>query len=171
MTRFCMWKRRGSSLFVRKHGSPRSTTWREVRLGEKYDLAIVCAEGYATRAVKTLLSAAQANRKMAVLCLHDADPYGYNIARTLREATALCPDHNIDVIDIGLRLGEALDMGLQTEIFYRKNALPSALKLNDLEKEKFIGTKRIGSNQDKAVWKAERVELNALARDPDRFIE
>ena len=81
------------------------------------------------------------------------------------------PNHNIDVIDIGLSLGEALGMDLQTEIFYRKNALPSALVLNDLEKEKFTGTKRIGSNKDKAVWKAERVELNALARDPDRFIE
>ena len=76
-------------LYVEKKGQ--QPIFQKARLAEKYDLAIICAEGYATRAVKTLLSAAQTDRKMTVLCLHDADPYGYNIARTLREATALCP--------------------------------------------------------------------------------
>ncbi len=97
-------------LYVEKKGF--LSTFKYAGIAEKYDLAIVCAEGYATRAAKTLLSAGQEQRDMTLLCLHDADPYGYNIARTLQEATEACPNHNIRVIDLGLKLQEALDLGL-----------------------------------------------------------
>jgi hypothetical protein len=73
--------------------------------------------------------------------LHDADPWGYNICRTLEEA--------VDVIDIGLHLEEAFGMGLPAESFSARRA-PS-------------GSVWPGGNQ--------RVEINALAADPRRFIE
>ena len=153
-------------LYVEKKGM--HPIFREARLAERYDLAIVCAEGYASRAAKILLSTAS-EQNMTLLSLHDADPYGYNIARTLREATETCPNHHVDVIDIGLQLDEALDMGLQTEFFYRKNALPSAITLSETERQYFTG-QEVSPVNGKRTWKAERIELNALAKDPDRFI-
>ncbi|MFH1268522.1 MAG: ATP-binding protein [Planctomycetota bacterium] len=148
--------------FVEKKGL--HPTFQAFRLAEKYDMAIVCAEGYAPRAAKTLLAAAQTDRKMTICCLHDADPHGYNIARTLRKATATFSGR-IDVIDLGLQLQEALDLGLRPETFTRKKAIPKKLRLNEVETEHFRG-ERIGNKR----WKAQRVELNALAADPDRFI-
>lgn len=133
------------------------------RLAEKYDMAIVCAEGYAVRAAKSLLSAAQ-TRDVVILCVHDADPAGYNISRTLRESTATFPGQ-IEIIDMGLRLGEALDMGLGTESFIREKALPSKLRLNDLERRYFQG-ERLSAKR----WECQRVELNALSKSPDRFV-
>ena len=57
-------------------------------LAERYDMAIIAAEGYASRAAKALLAAAEGTGAVTVLVLHDADVDGYNISRTLREATA-----------------------------------------------------------------------------------
>jgi hypothetical protein len=107
----------------------------------KYDLAIASSKGYAVEAAKSLLSKAEWARA-TVLCLHDADPWGYNICRKL-ETTGM------SVIDLGLRIGEALQMDLPAEQFSRRNE-----------------PRRSG-------WDGggERVELNALATDPGRFIE
>ena len=154
-------------LYVEKKGF--LSTFKYAGIAEKYDLAIVCAEGYATRAAKTLLSAGQEQRDMTLLCLHDADPYGYNIARTLQEATEACPNHNIRVIDLGLGLQEALDLGLDTEPFIRKKALPTALEFNEIEEAYFTGEEKW--QDGKRVWQCQRIELNALAKNPDTFIE
>jgi hypothetical protein len=85
------------------------------KIGERYDCAIIAAEGYATTAAKSLLDAAQRGRRIKVLCFHDADPHGYNIARTLSESTG-AHTYDIEVIDAGLHLEEALAMGLPTRI-------------------------------------------------------
>ncbi|MBU4270800.1 MAG: hypothetical protein KKA28_02890 [Planctomycetes bacterium] len=153
-------------MYVEKKGF--LSTFKYAGIAEKYDLAVVCAEGYATRAAKTLLSAGQEQRDMTLLCLHDADPYGYNIARTLQEATEACPNHNISVIDLGLELQEALDLGLDTEPFIRKKALPAALEFNEIEEAYFTGEEKW--QDGKRVWQCQRIELNALAKNPDEFI-
>ena len=107
----------------------------------KYDLAIASSEGYAVNAAKALFQRAESSN-ITILCLHDADPWGYNICRGLEEAVG-------SVIDIGLHLEEAFDMGLPAESFSLRRA-PS-------------GSGWPGGNQ--------RVEINALAADPQRFIE
>lgn len=143
------------------------------QIGELYDTAIICAEGYAVRAAKALIHAAQKGHKMTVLCIHDADPHGNNIARTLSESTG-AHHYNIKIIDAGLSLAEALDMGLSVETFVRKKALPKGLKLTDLELEYFTGTPKnvVGKNgKMKLEWiNCRRVELNALSADPERFV-
>ena len=59
-------------------------------------------------------------------------------------------------------------MGLQTEEFTRMKALPSRLKLTDLEREMFGGTPSYGGG----LWTGcRRVELNALSADPGRFVK
>jgi hypothetical protein len=108
-------------LFVEKRG-----LWPVVeaaKLAERYDMAIVMSEGYAIEACRTLLEHADQQRKYQIFVLHDADPHGYNIARTLREATERMPDYAVDVVDIGLGFEEGLELGLGTESFTRKQAI------------------------------------------------
>jgi hypothetical protein len=128
------------------------------KLAERYDMAIIAAEGYASEAVRLLFDNASRNQGYQLFVLHDADPHGYNIARTLGEETRRMPGYQVEVIDLGLALGEALDMGLQTEKFTRKNALPGGIQLSDLEREYFEGRQ-----EGRKSWICQRVELNAFS--------
>ncbi len=143
-------------LFVEKKGL--WPVFEAARLAERYDMAIVAGEGYATEACRVLFAHADRGKAYQLFVEHDADPHGYNIARTLREETARMPGHHIEVIDLGLRLEAALAMGLPAEQFTRKKKLPQGLRLNELEKEYFEG-RRAGPKS----WICRRVELNALS--------
>jgi hypothetical protein len=136
------------------------------QIPERHDMGIICAEGYAVQAARELMARAQ-GRQMTIVCLHDADPWGYNIVRKIREATDPA-GQSIDVIDLGLSLQDALDMGLQPETFTRCSALPQALELNDLERRYFEGVPA-GFRKGRQVYRCQRVELNDLAKDPDEF--
>ncbi len=134
-------------------------------LAERYDMAIISAEGYASEAARVLFSQADKEQSYQLFVLHDADPHGYNIARTLAEETRRMPGYAVEVIDLGFKLEEALELGLLTEQFTRKNALPRGLKLTELEREYFEG--RPSGHSGKS-WVCQRVELNAL-RPSQRF--
>jgi len=141
-------------LYVEKQG-----LWpvlQQAQLGQRYDMAIVAGQGYATESCRALFARA-GEGKYQLFVLHDADPAGYNIARTMREETKRMPGYQVDVIDMGLTVEDAVDMGLDRETFTRKRALPSALDLNDLEAEWFGG-----QHQGRNGWICQRVELNAM---------
>jgi hypothetical protein len=145
----------GKILYVEKKGK-----WPQLeaaRLAERFDLAVIAAEGYATEAARTLFERADKDRQYRLFVLHDADPYGYNIARTLSEETRRMPGYQVDVVDLGLTLAEALELGLEMEEFTRKKGLPEGLELTDLERQHFEG-RRVGRKS----WICKRVELNAL---------
>jgi hypothetical protein len=145
-----------SILYVEKKGV--MPTLQAARIAERYDMAILAAEGYATVAARTLFKRAERDRDYTLFVVHDADPDGYNIARTLQEATARMPDYHVNVVDLGLTLQQGIDMGLQTETFERKKALPAALTLTETEKEYFTG-RPAGKNR----WIARRIELDAMS--------
>lgn len=132
----------------------------------RYDLMVASAEGYSNGATRKLLALAQREHGCKILVWHDADPAGYNIARTLAEPTELMPDHHLDVIDVGLRLEEGLEMGLQTETFTRKRAFPEGILplLTDKELELFTGEQwQIQSNPARFEWRnCQRIEINAI---------
>jgi hypothetical protein len=145
-------------LFVEKKG-----LWpvlKSARLAERYDMAIVAGEGYATEACRVLFKSADREQRYQIFVLHDADPYGCNIARTLREETVRMPGYRVEIIDLGLRLQQALDLGLATETFTRRKALPSGLKLEGIELEYFTGTQQTSGKSP--CWLCQRVELNAF---------
>jgi hypothetical protein len=149
-------------LFVEKKGF--IEPFIQAQLHKRFDMAIVASEGYPTEAIRNLFRNADQNTDYKLFVLHDSDPHGYNIARTLQEETARMPGYHVDVIDLGLNLQEALDMGLLTEKFLRRKALPKNLipKLSPKELEYFTG-KRIPTDEPKKKWfEAQRVELNAM---------
>jgi hypothetical protein len=126
-------------------------------LAERYDLAVIAAEGYATEATRVLFAQADKGRNYQLFVLHDADPDGYNIARTLREETSRMPGYSVEIIDLGLKLEEALAMDLGEEEFTRRKALPQGLVLTETEREYFEG-RQVGQR----AWICQRIELNAL---------
>ncbi len=129
-------------------------------LANRYDLLIIISEGYATEAVRRLLAQAQ-EAGMKIMAWHDADPAGYNICRVLGEPTDRMPDHHVDVIDLGLTIGEGLAMGLQTESFVRKKAIPDGIlhSLTDEERNLFAGE----YDETTGDWlNCQRIEINAI---------
>jgi DNA topoisomerase VI subunit B len=143
-------------LFVEKKGL--WPVFEAARLAERYDMAVVAGEGYASEACRVLFASAKKDQRYQLFVVHDADPHGYNIGRTLREETERMPDYRVEVNDLGLRLADAIDMGLLTEEFTRKKALPSGLKLDDVERKHFVG-RQTGNKS----WVCQRVELNAFS--------
>ena len=100
-------------LYIEKKGF-----WNTIKaacLHKKYDMAIIAGEGYACEATRVLLEKAQAEQDFTIFVLHDADPDGYNIARPIRDSTKRMPDHNIEVIDLGLIIQDAIDLGLNNQ--------------------------------------------------------
>jgi hypothetical protein len=148
-------------LYIEKNG--RVGILQAAGLDRRYDMALVGGQGFATQAIRELFQTAEKG-EYQLFVLHDADPAGYGIARTLREETDRMPGYSVDVIDLGLSLGEALDMGKRPETFTRKNSLDEKTEaaLTDLEREHFVGEERKDA-AGKPYWIARRVELNDLS--------
>ena len=146
-------------LFIEKKGLLH--TIKAGNLHTKYDMAIIAGEGYASEAVRILLDKAQTGQDYTIFVLHDADPSGYDIARTIQDSTKRMPNHNIEVIDLGLTVQDAIDLNINSETFTRKNKLSQDLELNPIERDYFGGKlKVIGT---KKSWVCRRIELNAMS--------
>lgn len=134
------------------------------RIADRYDMAVVTSEGFAAEAPRDLLAELH-GRDMTVFVLHDADHPGYNIARTLGEETERMPDHHVDVVDLGLTVDAAIELGMDAEPYIRERALPVRLipRLTDAAREWFTGTVVERDYEGKpAKWRCKRVELNAF---------
>jgi len=143
-------------LYVEKEGE-----WPKLqaaKLAERYDMAIASAKGYPVEAVRDLFAQAEGG-EYQLFVFHDADIDGYEIARVLGEETRRMPYHDVEVIDIGLNIADAVEMGLDPEPYYRKNGVPSTLRwrLSPLEREYFRGVR------------GQRFELNAILPDTRRI--
>lgn len=130
------------------------------KLGQKYDMAIIYGQGYSVTACRNLLARPEF-RDMTIFVLHDADIDGYNIARTLGEETKRMPEYNIDVIELGLTVPQAIEHDLETEAFTRKKKLPSKLVLDDAASVWFTGEEEVVD--DKIQYDCTRCELNAFS--------
>jgi hypothetical protein len=142
-------------LYVEKEGEwPK---FQAAKLAERYDMAVASAKGYPVEAVRELFSRAERG-DYQLFVFHDADIDGYNIARVMSEATRRMPYHNVDVVDIGLSVADALEMDLDPEPFSRQKSIPDTLywRLSDVDREYFQRRK-------------ERFELNAILPDTSRI--
>lgn len=147
-------------LYVEKEGF--GPIFQRARLMERYDLAIAGGKGQPVEAIRALFERAQAG-DYKLFVLHDADPAGYSIARTIAEETDRMPGYSVDVIDLGLTVDDAIDRGLPTEGFTRGSALPWWMpeRLTPRALEWFEGTQVAW--HPKPQWAGTRVELNAFA--------
>jgi hypothetical protein len=112
-------------LYVEKEGE--LPKLRAAKLGERYDMAICSGKGQPTEAVRELFSRAE-HGDYQLFVFHDADLDGYDIARVMQNATRRMPDYFVDVIDIGLTVEDAVEMGLPSEPFHRQKNISPALR-------------------------------------------
>src|SRR5215207_1119496 len=142
-------------LYVEKEGE-----WPKLQaaqLAERYDMAVASAKGYPVEAVRELFAQAESG-DYQLFVFHDADVDGYNISHVLREATRRMPHHKVDVVDIGLTVADAVELGLDSEPFSRAHDIPwrTRRRLTELEYEYFVTLQ-------------ERFELNAILPDTRRI--
>ena len=134
------------------------------KLAERYDMAICSGKGQPTEAVRTLFEHAE-GKDFQLFVFHDADLDGYNIARVMAEETRRMPDYSVDVVDIGLTIEDAVEMGLAPEPFRRKKNISWELRsrLSPMAREYLC--QRDGYRG----IHGQRFELNAILPDTRRI--
>jgi hypothetical protein len=137
---------------------------RAAKLGERYDMAICSGKGQPTEAVRTLFERAEGG-DYQLFVFHDADLDGYDIARVMAEETRRMPDYFVDVVDIGLTVEDAVEMGLASEPFRRKKDITWELRmrLSGVAKEYLYQRNGYGGGIS-----GYRFELNAILPDTRR---
>ncbi|MDP3064169.1 MAG: hypothetical protein Q8O40_13310 [Chloroflexota bacterium] len=130
------------------------------RFPQRYDVAFITAEGFGQRDAKRLIQMVL-NRRIPVLVIHDCDPSGYEIARTLAQATRTYK-RELDVRDLGLRVADARTMGLDEE-FYVGIKPPSRALWQSLTKEEreFLFPQEASGDFHRGA-RRRRVELDAM---------
>jgi hypothetical protein len=151
-------------LYIEKKG--RVGILQAAGVDKRHDMALIGGQGYATEAVRKLFESAEKG-DYQLFVLHDADRNGYGIARTLREETRRMPGYSVEVIDIGLKLEDALAMGKRPETQRVDSRLDAKVEveLTDLEREYFVGEERkvMKNGKEKTQWVVKRIELNDLS--------
>jgi hypothetical protein len=134
-----------------------------VKLGQRYDMALMTAKGFASRAAKALLANAQ-GKDITILVAHDCDISGYEIARSLEKATRTTPGMHIEVIDLGLTVAEAVSMQLQSEDITIKKRPDKLLERLSSEEKQFLFHTNSNYYGHRCYY-GKRVELNAMTTD------
>jgi hypothetical protein len=149
-------------LYVEKEGE--LSKLKAARLAERYDMAICSGKGQPTEAVRTLFERAEGG-DYQLFVFHDADLDGYDIARVMAEETRRMPGYSVDVIDIGLTVEDALEMGLESEPFYRKKDITCEL----LMRLSGVARECLYQKDGSRGIRGERFELNAILPDTRRI--
>jgi hypothetical protein len=159
----------GAVLFCEKEGF--NELFSAVRLGERYDLAIMSTKGVSVTAARRLVDRLCHRYQLPLFVLHDFDVSGLTILRTLRADTRRYAFENeIEVIDLGLRLSdvEACDLEFETVVhdrditgrLIRDGASPAEID--------FLMTRRVELNaftSDKLVeWIEGKLEEHGVAK-------
>jgi len=145
----------GGILFAEKEGF--GPLFEAVRLAERHDLAIMSTKGLSVTAARQLIDEVCGDHDIPLLVLHDFDKSGFSILGTLQRATRRYTFTNeVEVIDLGLRLADVNELGLEAEqAFDRGDA--NARRWNLLENG--------ATKAEIEFLLTQRVELNALPSD------
>ena len=126
----------------------------EVKLAERYDIAIMSTKGMSVTASRELVDKLCGEHEIPLLVLHDFDKSGFSIVGTLKRDTRRYRfKNNIDVIDLGLHIGD-ID-GLETEDVYTQSPITARLNLEE----------NGATDAEIEFLLDQRVELNAFASD------
>jgi hypothetical protein len=139
-------------LFVEKEGF--GPLFAAEQLAEKYDLAIMSTKGMSVTAARTLIDRLCHRGLELILVLHDFDVSGFSIFGTLGTSNRRYSfETDVPVVDIGLRLVDVEEMGLESE--------PTDVSGNWSKREETL--RRHGATpKEIAFLESKRVELNAM---------
>lgn len=152
----------GAILFLEKEGF--GPLLQKVKLAERYDLAIMSTKGLSVTAARQLVDELCARYGVPLLIVRDFDKAGFSIAGTLQKDTRRYVFRNdFRVIDLGLRLGDVEEWGLESEdVVYGDSSPEWNLRENGATKDE-IGFLYDGRTYGKHSGR--RVELNAFPSD------
>jgi len=161
------WHRYQYALFIEKEGFDQLLD--QARLMERYDLALMSTKGMTVVAARQLIERLSLEG-VTILVVHDFDKYGLEILHKFTTNTRRYQYADVPtVIDLGLRLEEALQMGLESEpmTFHSKvNPCESLRSCGASEAEcAFLvepGQPRYTWDDKPRLWRMQRIELNAM---------
>jgi hypothetical protein len=148
-------------LFIEKEGF--SALLEQARIAERFDVAIMSTKGMSVTAARMLLDRLSPYIA-SVLVAHDFDVSGFSIFGTLgRTGRRYRFDNEVKLIDIGLRLADVKELGLEPE--------PVTIEGDWDKKAETLA--RHGAERDEIDFlRSWRVELNAMPADVFvRFLE
>ncbi len=163
------------ALFVEKEGFDHLI--KSANIQARFDIAVMSTKGMSVTAARQLVEALS-KEGVTILVIRDFDLYGFRIAHTLGHDTKRYRfKHKPKVIDLGLRLEDAQDMGLDSEEYDGSDKDADALrKYGATDKEiEFLTQKRTvkikdeDGNEVKKTILPSRIELNAM--DSQQFID
>jgi DNA topoisomerase VI subunit A len=141
-------------LFCEKEGF--NPLFKAVNLANRFDLMIISTKGVSVTAARKLIDNICGDHDLPLFVLHDFDVAGFLILGTLQRDTRRFQfSSTIEVIDIGLRLGDIADLEREPAAATKTSAgmLRGQLAENGATKAEMD------------VLLKERVELNAMASD------
>jgi hypothetical protein len=144
----------GAVLFIEKEGF--MPLFERVCLAERHDIAIMSTKGMSVTAARNLIDVMCGRYKIPVFVLHDFDVSGFSIFGTLRGNTDRYTFKNaIKVVDLGLRLADVSELGLESESVSFGNTSHSKIGQR---------LKRNGATNAEIEFllDGQRVELNAM---------
>jgi hypothetical protein len=145
----------GAVLFVEKEGF--MPLFERVRLAERHDIAIMSTKGMSVTAARKLIDVMCSRYNIPVFVLHDFDVAGFSIFATLAGDTGRYQfRNNINVIDLGLRLADVVELGLESESVSLSSTDPGKIRHR---------LQRNGATDAEIEFllNERRVELNAMA--------
>lgn len=161
----------GAVLFIEKEGFQHILT--ESGIADRYDIALLSTKGFTVTAAR-MLAEDMTRRGVKIFVLHDFDKAGLGIEHTFKSSNRRWTfDESPDIVDIGVRLADVENLGLEGEsVTYTEESDPRDYL------RKIGATKRecnylvSGHDYNTGQWKGQRVEINALsARQFVDFIE
>ncbi len=149
-------------LFIEKEGF--LPLFENVNLAERFDLAIMSTKGMSTTAARELVDQLVGARQVKLLILRDFDKAGFSIASTLQSDTwRYAFAHQIDAVDLGLRLSDVKKCNLESEdVTYGKTDPRPNLRSNGATEAEI---EFLCEDSDWRGYCGKRVELNAFASD------
>jgi DNA topoisomerase VI subunit A len=160
--------RYSAAVFIEKEGF--TALFEKAQTAALYDVAIFSTKGMSTTAARLLVDKLSAEG-VPIFLLHDFDAAGMTIARTIQaDGRRYQFDSEPNVIDLGLRLEQSLEMSLESEEFI----WPARQKQDPRENLRGCGAtdeelEFLVEGQRGGRWYGQRVELNAMTAP--QFVE
>ena len=149
--------RYGGLLYLEKEGF--TPILERARLAGKLDVSIMSCKGMSVTAARMLIDKTCARYGIPLLILHDFDISGFSIAKTLCSDTRRYSFRSaFETIDLGLRLTDVQELGLESEPVSFGSVSPSKI----LERLKTNGAT---ADEIAFLMEGQRVELNAMTSD------
>ena len=153
----------GAILFLEKEGF--GPLLEKVQLAERYDIAIMSTKGLSVTAARHLVDELCAEYEVPLLIARDFDKAGFSIAGTLQNDTRRYEFANaFEVVDLGLRLDDLQQWGLESETVVCGKTNPSWNLRGNGATEEEVAFLYHGFSAHSGHH-GRRVELNAFTSD------